>query len=219
MFYEFSRHLAQLLAHTYFQTRIVGKEHFPQQGAVILVANHASYLDPFLLSITTRRKIHFLTYAGYYYDPKCYWFCKRTCCIPLKKAGNDISAFKKVLRVLHAGEVVGMFPEGARSFTGKLEPAEPGVALIAIKSNVPILPMGIQGAYELFPRGAKFPKPGRITLTFGTPFSLSMYMDIQQKTTAEFQQKVINLIMSRIAELSGQYELFAGAIPQKLVEN
>lgn len=196
----------------YFRLRVEGKENIPTDGGCIVVANHTSFLDPILICGIIPRIIHYITYAYFYYLPQLHWICKRVYCIPLKKNGKDISALKKALRLLKKGEFIGIFPEGARSETGELAEGEPGVALIALKANAPILPVGIRGAYEAFPKGSKFPKPHSITIKFGKPFMITDYMDVHTQKSSELQQKVIDLIMSRIAEACSS----AGTGPQRI---
>ncbi|GAK56395.1 phospholipid/glycerol acyltransferase [Candidatus Vecturithrix granuli] len=213
MMYEISRSIAKVIAKFCFRVRIVGREHIPQAGPCLLVANHASFLDPFVICTSVPRTIHYITYAFFYYHPAFHWFCKRVHCIPVKKEGNDISALKQTLRLLKQGEIVGIFPEGARSENGKIGRTEPGTALIALKSNVPIVPAGIQGAYEAFPKGAKFPKPGRITVSFGRPFFLTEYIRNAEKMSTELQQEAMQVIMGKIAELCGQQDAFSSEQP------
>jgi 1-acyl-sn-glycerol-3-phosphate acyltransferase len=108
---------------------------------------------------------------------------------------------KKTLRLLKDGEFVGIFPEGERSATGQLGKGEPGVALIALKAKVPILPVGIRGAYESFPKGSKFPKPYPIAVTFGKPFTIEEYVDVNMQEDDRLQQQATDLVMSKIAEI------------------
>lgn len=218
MVYEISRSIAKVIAKCYFRVRVVGREHIPQAGPCLLVANHASFLDPFVICASAPRIIHYITYAFFYYHPAFHWFCKRVHCIPVKKEGNDVSALKQTLRLLKHGEIVGIFPEGARSENGKLGRAEPGTALIALKANVPIVPAGIQGAYGAFPKGAKFPKPRRITVSFGRPFFLTDYIRNAEKMSAELQQEAMQLIMAKIAELCGQQNVFSVEQPLKVLK-
>jgi 1-acyl-sn-glycerol-3-phosphate acyltransferase len=200
MLYKISQSIARVLFKLYFRLRVEGKENIPTEGGYIIVANHISFLDPLLICTIVPRIIHYLTYAIYYYARPLHWYCKRVHCIPIKKDGKDISSLKKALRLLKTGELIGIFPEGVRSSTGQLQEPEPGVALIALKAKVPILPVGIRGAYEAFPRGAKFPRPYQITVTFGKPFRIDEYIDVQRKTqNSDVQQHVLDLIMSRIA--------------------
>jgi 1-acyl-sn-glycerol-3-phosphate acyltransferase len=201
MLYRISQLLGRLILRLYFRVCVEGQEHIPKAGACIIVANHTSFLDPFLIGTITPRIIHFLTYAYFYYLPQCHWYCKRTHCIPLKQDGKDISALKTALRLLKDGACVGIFPEGRRSDTGQLLQGESGVALIALKAKVPILPIGIRGAYESFPVRARFPKPHRITVTFGKPFRLEECLDLNKRDNNALQQQATDVIMSKIAEL------------------
>ena len=212
MLYRVLQFIGRPIMKLYFRLRIEGRENLPKEGACIIVANHTSFLDPILICGILPRIIHYMTYAYFYYLPQLHWICKRVYCIPLKKDGKDISALKKALRLLKDGEIVGIFPEGARSETGKLAKAKPGVALIALKANVPIIPIGIRGAYEALPKGSKFPKPHPITINFGKPFMIQDYMDVNTQKSSELQQKITDLIMSKIAEVCSS----TGAFTQKV---
>ncbi len=200
MLYRILQFIGRPLLKLYFRLRVEGMENIPKEGACIIVANHTSFLDPILICAIAPRIIHYITYAYFYYHPQLHWVCKRIHCIPLKKDGKDISALKKALRLLKNGELVGIFPEGSRAETGKLGKGEPGVALIALKAKVPILPVGIRGAYESFPKGSKFPKPQRITVIFGKPFTIEDYTIGHAQKNADLPQKITDLIMSKIAE-------------------
>ncbi len=215
MIYRVSQFIGRLILKFYFRRRVEGMENIPKEGACIVVANHTSFLDPFLICTIAPRIIHYITYAYFYYFWLFHWYCRRVHCIPIKKDGKDISALKRALRLLKNGELVGIFPEGVRSKTGKLGKGEPGVALIALKANVPIIPVGIQGAYESFPKGSKFPKPRPITIIFGKPFMIGDYVDVNAQKNSELQQKVTDLIMSKIGETCSSTGIFAqrAAIP------
>ncbi len=204
MLYRFSQVIVRVIFKVYFRLRVAGYENVPSEKPCLIVANHSSFLDPILICATVPRIIHYITFAYFYYHPLLHWFCKRVYCIPLKKDGKDISTLKKTLRLLKTGELVGIFPEGERSATGKLGKGSPGAALIALKANVPVLPVGIQGAYESFPQGSIFPKPIPITVTFGEPFFPKDYLNVDEKNTDELQVEAINLMMSKIAKLCGQ---------------
>ncbi|PIE32765.1 1-acyl-sn-glycerol-3-phosphate acyltransferase [candidate division KSB3 bacterium] len=204
MLYKISQFFVRIFVTLYFRLKVEGLESVPKQGPYLIVANHASFLDPILIGAVVPRIIHYITYAFFYYHRAIHWYCKRVFCIPIKKEGNDIATFKKALRLLRQGELVGIFPEGARSHTGKLAQAQPGVALIALKAGVPIIPVGIRGTYEAFPTGARFPKPSPVTLTFGEPFSLDEFLASGQKPSGEVQVKAAERIMEKIAELCGQ---------------
>lgn len=201
--YRVSHAIGQTIGRLYFRVRVIGGEHIPNEGACILVANHTSFLDPFVLGSFMPRAIHFLTYDVYYSFWLFRWYCERMYCIPVRKDGRDVASLKKALRVLKDGEMLGIFPEGVRSFTGHIGPAEPGTALIVLRANVPVLPIAIQGAYQALPRGAIFPKPHSITLTVGAPFRVAEQLDLRALPDKDIQyQRVMDHIMTRIAQLS-----------------
>ena len=214
MLYEFSRFIGKIITKYYFRIHIEGQENIPPEGPCLIVANHVSFLDPFVICIHVPRIIHYITYAFFHFHPLFHWFCKRVYCIPIKKEGNDISSLKRALRLLKQGEIVGIFPEGARSETGKLSEAAPGVAMIALKAGVPILPVGLKGTYKSFPKGATLPKPTPVTLSFGKPFFLKDHLSVHGRKNGELQQEATNLIMSNIAKLCGQENTFSQKNPQ-----
>ncbi len=213
MLYRFTRFIAKVFFYSYFRLNVIGREHIPRDGSCIVVGNHVSFLDPMLIGSIIARPIHYITYAFFYFHPSIHWFCKRVYCIPVKKEGNDISALKQSLRLLKQGECVGIFPEGTRSETGQLGPGQPGGALLALRSGAPILPIGIIGAYEAFPKGAKFPWPRRITVTIGEPFSLEALLPPDEKPGG-IQGPATEIMMRKIAELCGQEDSFLPRITQ-----
>ena len=203
MLYSLSKIIGRMFLWLYFRVRIEGKENIPTKGGCIIVANHASFIDPFLIAAYIPRQVHYFTYAKYFYARLFHWYCKRTYCIPVKKDGKDISSLKQALRLLKSGELLGIFPEGERSFTGQLGKGEPGTALIAMKAKVPILPVGIQGAYEAFPRGSNFPRfRSRITVRYGVPFHIEELVEqTKHLENNELQQHITDFIMGKIAEV------------------
>ena len=204
MLYQFFRVIVHIFSTFYFRLEATGLEHIPREGGCLIVANHASFLDPLIVCAYVPRVIHYLTYAYFYYHPAIHWACKRVHCIPIKREGNDVSALKNALRLLRDGEMVGIFPEGARSKDGALMQGEPGVALMALKAGVPIVPVGISGAFQALPKGAIFPKPVKIRLTVGQPFRLEEHVRPEKKMTEETQRRAVNVIMTNIAAVCGQ---------------
>jgi 1-acyl-sn-glycerol-3-phosphate acyltransferase len=126
-----------------------GVEHLPARGPYIVAANHHNYLDGLVLGATVPAPIAFLVMPRVYRaTPLHPWFHRRVGSIPLELARPDVGALRRALGTLESGGVVGIFPEGPFSVRGRLERGLPGVALLAIRSGVPVVPAGIAGTYE-----------------------------------------------------------------------
>src|SRR4029079_13557949 len=92
--------------------------------------------------------------------------------IPIRDGAIELSAMRQLLATLERGEIVGVFPEGRIPRDGRLLPAQPGVIAIAGRAGVPIVPVGVRGAFEAFPRDARFPRPHPVVVTYGPPLAI-----------------------------------------------
>lgn len=170
MFYLLIRTIAWPLKALYFRIEAEGLAHFPRRGPAIVVANHASYLDAGVLGSVLPRQVHFMVLQAMYAMWRIRWFYAGMGTIPVQRDRPDPAAIRKALEVLGRGGVLGIFPEGGRSPDGRLRPAMLGAALIAARSAAPVVPAGILGAFEAFPRGRRLPRPRPIRVRFGPPF-------------------------------------------------
>ena len=134
------------------------------------------------------------------YDSKNFLFrflCDLGNCIPVKRATSDRVALLKVIKLLKKENLCGLFPEGQRSRDGKIGQAKLGVAIMALKSGSPIVPLAIKGTFEAFPRKTKFIKPATVILKFGTPLQYA----VEKKPSKERINEVRDEIMNRIQKL------------------
>jgi 1-acyl-sn-glycerol-3-phosphate acyltransferase len=157
---------------------VEGFDDVPQAGPLIVVANHISNSDPPLvfgwLTPALGRQMHILAKEALFVGPVG-WFLRKYGVTPVKAGGSDIDAYRVALSVLDRGEVLCIFPEGTRSATGLLGEPKPGVAMLASRSRVRILPVGISGSDVFLGRGKRLPRlRSRITLRAGEPFTLEL---------------------------------------------
>lgn len=171
LFYECFRVSLTFLMMLLFRYRKRGGNSLPRDGAVLVVANHQSYLDPPLVGCAMpHRQFDFLARAGLF-DVK--WLrpiITGLHSVPIKEGGGDPASIKEIIRRLELGRVVLVFPEGTRTMTGEMNEFKRGVALILRKSKCPVLPVGVAGAYDAWPRGGKprfFRRP--VAVQVGTP--------------------------------------------------
>lgn len=151
----------------YFGYRSQGSEHVPADGPILLAANHTSFLDPPIISLSINRQTTFLGKEELFSIPLLGWWIKSLGTYPVKRGVADLRAVKTVIRFLKEGKAMIMFPEGTRSSDGNLMDFQDGLAWLSLKTNAPIAPVMIEGAFRAMPRGVFFPKPRRIRVQLG----------------------------------------------------
>jgi len=154
-----------------YRVRFVGREHIPSGGAII-AGNHVSYLDPILLWCGRTRPIHFMAKAQLFDMPVLKWLLPRFWALPVHQESADRTAIAKATELLEAGELVGIFPEGTRVRHGgadALGAARGGVAFIAMRADVPVVPVGIAGTELAWPKGQRLPRFPRVTINYRSP--------------------------------------------------
>ena len=135
--------LFKFIFKNFFKCQIVGVENIPSTKGVIIAANHISLWDPPLIGTFLPRKINFMAKEELFDIPIIGYIIKRLNAFPVKRGTADRVAIKKAISLLKSGECLGLFPEGTRSKDGKLGEAEAGMALIAIKADVPVVPTAV----------------------------------------------------------------------------
>ncbi|MBX3461715.1 MAG: 1-acyl-sn-glycerol-3-phosphate acyltransferase [Planctomycetes bacterium] len=165
-----SKYSVLWLSRLYFRLRIEGSERLPASGPVLVVANHASYLDPPMIGISARRWVGFLAQAGLARLRPMRWWLAQVGVTLIDRTAPSKEAMRIIADCLRAGEVVGLFPEGTRSADGTVAPFRTGVEFLVRRTGAPVLPVGIDGAHRAFPRGAWLPRPHRIVVRYGEPW-------------------------------------------------
>jgi len=160
------------------RVRVEGFANLPHDGPLIIVANHISNADPPLvfgwLTPALGRQMHILAKEALFVGPVG-WFLRKNGITPVKAGGSDIEAYRVAKAVLDRGEVLCIFPEGTRSVTGVMQEPKPGVAMLATRSHVPVVAVGISGSDQFLGRGKRLPRLGsRITVRAGEPFTLAL---------------------------------------------
>lgn len=141
--YNIIRLIFRLIFKTVFRWQIIGPENVPQTGGVIIAANHVSLWDPPLVGSALTREIHFMAKQELFCIPVIGWLTKKINAFPVKRDSADRNAIKHAVKILEEGKVLGVFPEGTRSKTGKLGEPEPGLALIAAKAGALVVPTAV----------------------------------------------------------------------------
>ena len=144
-----------------------GVENVPLNGGLIIAANHQTYIDPFWLSLPIKRPTRYLAWSAAFRWPVVGTCLRWFGAWPLALEGSDPAAIRSSLQWLRNGGAVVIFPEGARSTeAGSLDRFKAGAVRLALEANVPILPVTIKGGNRVWPRGWRFPRPGKIVVTY-----------------------------------------------------
>jgi 1-acyl-sn-glycerol-3-phosphate acyltransferase len=188
--------------------QISGLERLPTDGPFIVAANHHNYLDAVVLGAALPRKIAFLVMPSVYHSTPLHpAFHRHVGSIPINLESPDPGAIKRALRVLEEGGVVGIFPEGPFSLNGRLVRGKPGVAIIALRAGVPVVPVAIRGTYEALAQGVFYiPRPRPLTVSFGAPLYFGRFRR-EMRVPQVVRQEVTHRIMTEIAKLLAEEPL------------
>jgi 1-acyl-sn-glycerol-3-phosphate acyltransferase len=158
---------------TFGRWRVLGREHVPASGPLLIVANHLNNADPPLIGATIRnRRIRFMAKFELFQGGRKSLPIRLFGAFPVRRFAADLAALRAAQELLKAGEAVAILPEGHRNRAGiGMQPAHPGAALVALRSGAPILPVAITGSERIHGLGILMQRP-RITVTIGEPFVL-----------------------------------------------
>jgi 1-acyl-sn-glycerol-3-phosphate acyltransferase len=192
--------LSKALAKTFFNYRVIGAENMIEEGPCIIAANHCSFFDPPLVGVACKRAIHYLARKSLLEWPILGPIFPELNVIPVDRKNADRSALMGAIRVVKNGGAVLIFPEGTRSPDGNLQPAQPGIGMIAAKTGAPIVPVRIFGSYEVYNRKQRRPKIGPVTVRIGRPIKISA-VDRKNDKSREDYQTVSEMVVAAIARI------------------
>lgn len=190
---------------SYFRLKVIGLNNVPKKGGVIVVSNHASFLDPPLVGVSiSTRSTFFLARDTLFKNILFGFILRQVHSFPVNRGAGFRSGFKTAIDLLHQGKLVLMFPEGTRSFDGKLQRGKPGAGMLIYDAKVPVIPCYIDGSDKAMPRGTKLIKPGKICVKFGKPIELNKFYRMEE--SKDLFRQIANEAMNSIEEIKGDKE-------------
>jgi 1-acyl-sn-glycerol-3-phosphate acyltransferase len=153
--------------HLFCGIRTYGLEHLPTKGPFLAVANHASNFDPLIIANCLGQPAAFMAKEELFRIPLLGDAIRMSGAFPVKRGQADRAALRSSLEALDAGWIVGLFIQGTRTYDGKVTNPQPGAALLAAKTQVPLLPVAIWGSTSLLAKGKILPHPTPVTVRFG----------------------------------------------------
>jgi 1-acyl-sn-glycerol-3-phosphate acyltransferase len=185
-----------------FRVSLPGSERIPK-GGVILAGNHLSYGDPVLLWCRSPRPVHFMARSDLWDSGFIGWCLDHFWAFPVRRAAADREALAQASAYLQAGEPVGIFPEGTRKFKNADEETHGGAAFLAIRNNVPVVPIGIAGTDHIKPPGSRLLHFPRVVMCVGEPIDPAEFAEGGRKERVD---AMTARIMQRIAEQAAAAE-------------
>ncbi|MEI5907172.1 lysophospholipid acyltransferase family protein [Bacillus spongiae] len=190
-FYTFAKGVVKGVFSPLYRIEVIGKEHFPKDGGVLLCSNHIETLDPPVVGITAPRPVSFMAKAELFDVPVLGKIIKNLHAFPVKRGMSDREALRTGLKALKEGNVLGLFPEGTRNKTGKLGKGLAGAGFFALRTKAHVVPCAIIGPYKPF---------RKLKVVYGKPIDMEPYRE--SKASAE---EVTEVIMNHIGDLIRQY--------------
>ncbi len=194
------RSIARITMRVYFRWRVVNVPKL--EGGYVIVANHASFLDPIVVGAASPRGVSFLINAVSYRSPILGWFFRLFESIPVDLRGRNRESLRAARARLVGGAIVAVFPEGGITRDGGLLLGNPGAVALVLANDNYVVPVGLRGVADALPYGASFPRPKKIEVHFGDPISAAELMvgDDRKQRLAQATER----LMKEIGRLSGQ---------------
>jgi 1-acyl-sn-glycerol-3-phosphate acyltransferase len=159
--------VARLFVRVFFDLKVYGRENVPATGGVLLVANHQSNLDPVLVAVRLKRPVSYMAKSELFENPLLRWLIVSLHAFPVRQNHGDLGAVRQCIQRLGEGYALNVYPEGTRSEDGEIAPLQKGVALILRKTDVPVVPVAIDGSFDAWPYNKKMFRPRPIRVMFG----------------------------------------------------
>jgi len=188
MFYKFILQIAKLVNLIMYRIEAHGREHVPKNGAFILCGNHISAYDPIAVATVAKRQLRFMGKQELFNFRPLGWFLSKIGAFPVKRGTTDMNAYRQAMKTLKDGYGFLIFSQGTRM--KDFDNAKNGVAVFALKSGAPIVPVGITGPFRF---------RGKIQIHFGEPIQMDKYAG--QKVNSELVDEVMATLAERITGL------------------
>src|SRR4051794_38987858 len=199
--YWLMRALLQPFAHLYWRLSRIGREHIPESGPVIFVANHRSFLDPFIVGLTCRRPVYYVAKQELFRHTLFGWFLNSLGAFPVRRGEADADMVETAKAILKRGDPVLIFPEGTRIRPGALGKPKRGVGRLALETGAPVVPVAIKGT-EAIRRGWRI-RPHKIRVRVGNALHFPQVDEATSQLAAAVTDRIWPNVMLQWEWLGG----------------
>ena len=205
IFSDFLHYLTRLAAtvlfRIFYRMKVTGEENIPPNTGIMYMSNHASYLDPPLLStMSWKRQLNFMARDTLFRNPLFGWFIGAVGAIPIKRGAVDRKSWGALIERIAQGGAVVFFPEGTRTPDGEMHEGKPGTGMLVHMSRAKVLPAYIRGSFEAWPKGQKMPKLFRtIEVHYGKPLNFDEYFE--KEGSREIYEEITKTVTDEIRKI------------------
>jgi 1-acyl-sn-glycerol-3-phosphate acyltransferase len=203
--YTIARWLVGLVFRIVWRPEVVGQEHVPRSGPVIIASNHLSFIDSVVIPLVIPRRVRFLAKAEYFEGSGLRGLVSRVFfgmvdAVPIHRTGNRdaVASLEAGLAVLRDGSAFGLYPEGTRSRDGRLYRGRTGVGWLAMASGAPVVPVTLIGTEKIQPIGKRLPRVHRIRVVISEPVDPSPWIGASIGA-GKARREITDEVMDRIA--------------------
>lgn len=189
-----------LVFHLFWPLKVRGREYVPREGAALIVCNHLSLADPFVVGYAAGRIVCYMAKVELFSTPIVGFLIRQVGAFPVDRNRPAADTLRTALTVLKEGQLLGMFPEGTRSTSGELLEFRAGALRIAARARVPIIPAAVHNTDRALPP-RRWLRPARIGITFGPPIEVTELYDRNDK--GEAMERALETIQEKIRALQG----------------
>jgi len=199
---------ASVFMNTYLRVDCHGIENVPKSGPYILAANHCSHLDSVAIREVLGKRaagLHVMGAKDYFFDTrvKSWFFTTFLNALPFDREENLSESLSTCKTVLESGRAILLFPEGTRSITGELQAFKPGIGVLGVELNAPVIPIFLRGTFEALPKGKSLPRPVRLVVTVGAPMNFDALKKERGATPApELYRRAAAELRARIESIA-----------------
>lgn len=202
LWWHFLHLLCYLWVAPFYRYRAWGVQHIPRDGAVLLISNHQSFLDPILVGLASHhRQFYAMARSTLFHKPQFAWLIRSLNAIPINRNEADTAAMRQCLEVLKQNHALLIFPEGTRTTDGQTGDFAPGTMLLIKRSKAPVIPVAVEGAFDAWPRGRKLPRLfGRIGVQYGKPIPAAELAAMGAQDGMMHLQKIVEQMRLELIE-------------------
>jgi 1-acyl-sn-glycerol-3-phosphate acyltransferase len=192
------RRFFQITMCAMWKVRVFNRHYEPPDGGAVYICNHQSFLDPMLMSLALRRPMNYMARDTLFRIPVFKQIILSFNAFPVRRDTADVAALKEAMRRLKRGQQVAVFPEGTRTYDGRIGKFLPGAAVLCQRAAEWTVPVLIDGAFEAWPRTQELPSPGSVVVQYAPPVPQK---EARTRKSDEFMERVRQTIIGMQADV------------------